>query len=447
MVSSSVLQRPTVSAANTLQYTDGVHATAWLPASCLFAATPGSGGAITQVRFRDAGAGGSWFELDGKKIDDASITLSMADVSRLRYVAGTQVGTYRFEVNVADAQGNWSAGANGQGTVAAIAPPPVVIAPPPPPTPVPTPSDTVTLGNAGQTLTVTGVHTLIGGTGTDVVTLSGSGGSIQVSGVDTLIGSAGVDIVKLLADSASAMTTMTVRGIETLKGSIGIDTVLLGDAGATMTYSVIETLIGGSGVDVVRCGGIGATLVVSGIETLIGGMGTDAVTVAAGTIHYEIGTLSGDTLTLAAGNGADEVVFTGVAGTASQIANLQSGVDHLVLGGSLRWPLDHDADGVVDAAVRATGGVDASTDEVAFLSATVGSLTAPGYDAVRAAIGTLAHSSAGASVAVVAGNGVDTGLYMVKDADGNGQVGTSEIRLLGLLTNTPALATGDIVFG
>ncbi|NYZ16032.1 hypothetical protein HL658_35340, partial [Azospirillum sp. RWY-5-1] len=48
---------------------------------------------------------------------------------------------------------------------------------------------------------------------------------------------------------------------------------------------------------------------------------------------------------------------------------------------------------------------------------------------------------------VLANNGTSTGLYLVVDANGDGQVATTDIRLLGVFNNTTSVGFGDVTLG
>jgi hypothetical protein len=270
----------------------------------------------------------------------------------------------------------------------------------------------------------------------------------------TFTGTSGFDRVTM----ASGGGTVLVSGIEELTGKAGTDVVTLGSAGNTLQLSGIETLTGGAGSDAVCLTGFGSTLAVSGIETLAGGPGSDVVTVTGGGIRFLAGA-SGDQLALATGAGAgtDQVVFDqdsrmGSYGrfsndTPTQITHFQSGTDTLVLGGPLAWSLDRNGNDTVQGATRATGTIDVSTDEAAVLSTVATSLNDTKLAAVRTAIGTLTNTSRRASLLVLANDGTDSGAYLVRDSNGDGQVGASEIRLLGIFKGTTSIGLGDIVYG
>ncbi|KAA1057797.1 Alkaline phosphatase [Azospirillum argentinense] len=192
-------------------------------------------------------------------------------------------------------------------------------------------TDVVILGGAGNTILVSGVETLTGGAGTDVVTLGSLGKTMLVGGVETLTGGIGTDVVIL----GSSGNTMLVEGIETLTGGIGTDVVTLGDsAGNTLTVSKLETLTGGVGNDVVTLGSGGNTVLVTGVETLTGGTGTDVAmlnslgnTVLVRLIEQVLGGTGTDNVTL--GTGGNSLLIRGVetltGGTGTDVVTLSSG--------------------------------------------------------------------------------------------------------------------------
>ncbi len=282
-----------------------------------------------------------------------------------------------------------------------------------------------------------GATTATGGTGFDLVTMNSAGGTVAVSAIEVLVGGVGTDVVTL----GSGGSTIAVSGLETLIGGAGTDVVSLTGFGGGF-----GDRHGGFG------GGYGATLAVSGIETLIGSAGADFITITSGTTSVVVG--GGDSLTLAAANGADRVLLQdegyrpfGTTTSYAQITNFQAGTDSLVLTGGLRWRVDDNNDGVVVAASRATGAINLSTDEVAVLTGTVASLTDTDLTSVRAAIGTLTNSSRGADALVLANDGTNTGVYLVVDANGDGAVAATEIRLLGVLTGTTGVTATSLAYG
>lgn len=273
------------------------------------------------------------------------------------------------------------------------------------------------------------------------------------AGTSSYDGTSGYDALY----TGTAGSTIQVAAVEFLLGGTGTDIVTIGSGGATMWVGGIETLTGGAGTDLVFLGGFGNTLSVSGIETLRGSAGADVITVSSGTITVA-GVGGGDSITLAAENGADTLVvdqagkgFPGFGSTSTnyaQITNFQSGTDSLAIAGGLKRQVDHDDDGIVDSASRASGEIDLSTDEVVALTTQATSLTDTDFASVRSAIGTVSNGSAGNSTIVVVSDGAgSSGAYAVSDRNGDGQIASSEIRLLGLFNGTSSLSVTDVTFG
>ncbi|WP_282183322.1 beta strand repeat-containing protein, partial [Azospirillum brasilense] len=145
----------------------------------------------------------------------------------------------------------------------------------------------VRLNTQGQTLTVSNLDRLIGGTSgqrKDVVTLAGTGGNtITVQALETLIGGSGNDRVLL----TSTGTTMVVESLETIIGATtGTALITLaGTTGNTMSVAYLKSLVGSTGKDVINlnaAGSTGATMAVSLMETLIGTDGLDMIATIRG---------------------------------------------------------------------------------------------------------------------------------------------------------------------
>ncbi len=180
--------------------------------------------------------------------------------------------------------------------------------------------DLVYLGSGGNTIEVSRVERLNGGSGTDVVTLGSLGNTVEVGGVETLTGGIGNDYVYLNVGS-----TLLIEGIETLTGSTGTDIVTLGGSAATLTVSKLETLTGTPGNDVVTFASGGNSTLVKGIETVIGASGVDMVTLEDGgrtltarLLETVIGGSGSDLVTMGTGGGTMMVqlveTVTGSAG-------------------------------------------------------------------------------------------------------------------------------------
>lgn len=134
-----------------------------------------------------------------------------------------------------------------------------------------------------------------GGAGTDTLSYQYARGKVTATlGASTATGSSGTD---------------SNTNFENLIGGSYSDT-LKGDAGA-------NTLTGGLGNDSLE--GVG------GNDKLIGGLGNDSYTVDA---------VSGYTLTEAAAQGSDTVIFTGTSGTFDISVPAMANIENLTLGGS-----------------------------------------------------------------------------------------------------------------
>lgn len=201
--------------------------------------------------------------------------------------------------------------------------------------------------NAGNTMSVAFLKSLVGSAGVDVINF-GAGGQVGtttvVTAVETLIGTSGVDAI---ATVSGGNNTVHVKGIEVFlgNGSKAGDTVLLGSSGSTIAASFIETLIGSSAYDIFtmgyKVGSIdlrsgGGTVSVSMIDTIVGGTsGRNAAilmdvgtTVTVASLNTLIGSAGKDvvTMTLRDGTpiiGADPVAWNTV-GTTMQVEALET---------------------------------------------------------------------------------------------------------------------------
>ncbi|MCM8735574.1 hypothetical protein M5E06_15550 [Azospirillum sp. A1-3] len=215
---------------------------------------------------------------------------------------------------------------------------------------------------------------------------------------------------------------------------------------------IIETLVGGTGNDVITTGNTGVTMSVPGVETLIGGLGPDAITVTSGSIRFQGGT--GDSISLTSGSGTDAVVYSSFSDIASlgantgfiSVSNFQSGTDKVQLTGAARTDADKNGNAALATVTAATNGVSMTNELVSLSSAVSGSLTDASLANFRQALGTLTNSSAGASTLVLANNGTNSALYQVVDTNGDDQVASSEVRLLGVYNST-VLSLSDINLG
>ena len=188
----------------------------------------------------------------------------------------------------------------------------------------------VTLATGDQQVNVSGTFsTLQDSGGTDVVTLGDGTTNIigNVSGIETIIGGTGTDSVSF----TGSVSSVTLQGaIDTVVGTGTADTAVLSDSGATLSnISAFETITGGSGTDSVTVTGSTAVQLSGGDgnDTLTGGSGADTI----------IGGDGGDTL--AGGSGADTFEYTAIADSEpndpnhDEITDFVAGTDTIYLNG------------------------------------------------------------------------------------------------------------------
>ncbi|WP_454017463.1 Ig-like domain-containing protein [Azospirillum sp. Marseille-Q6669] len=176
----------------------------------------------------------------------------------------------------------------------------------------------VRLNTQGQTLTVSNLDRLIGGTSStrkDVVTLAGTAGNtITVQALETLIGGSGNDRVLLTSTGA----TMVVESLETILGTnTGTALITLaGTTGNTMSVGYLKSMVGSAGKDVINinaAGSVGSTMAVALMETLIGTDGLDLVATIGGT--------GGNTMFLE----GIEIVLGNASASVNDVVHLASG--------------------------------------------------------------------------------------------------------------------------
>jgi len=335
-------------------------------------------------------------------------------------------------------------------------------------------NDRVNLGDAGNSLTISVVETLVGGAGQDWVNLSDAGNSLILAAIETLVGGAGQDWVSLgnrgntmiLAAVETLVggsggdwitlgnrgNTMVLAAIETLVGGTSGDEITLGNRGNTLILAAIETLIGGTGQDFVMLGNRGNTMLVSGVDIIVGGTNSDDVTVSSGHIQFD-GRGGADRVLLQAGANNDLILFGSADdGSAAgqgfgfdQVVEFQSGIDQVVVLGSLRGLVDRNGNGALESANRAGGTVDLRTDELVRLATPVASLNDEGFAALRTALGSVATSGTAASALILANDGTNSGLYLISD-NGDGQIAAGEVRMLSRFDYS-MLSVGDFRLG
>lgn len=313
-------------------------------------------------------------------------------------------------------------------------------------------TDIPILGDGGSTLMVSGLEYLIGGAGTDIVTLAGgNGGVITVRGLETMTGSVGVDFV-VLGDGGNTMLAQSA--IEYLIGGAAVDVVALGSGGNSMTVRGVETLIGGTGVDIVQLGDSLNTLSLSGVETLAGGANIDTVTVS-GTVALRFeGGLGGDALTLSAAATGNRVAYRTMedGAGAGENAGFDSitgfrASDKVELTGDIAKTIDRNGDGTLQTASRAINQVNLAADEAVSLTAQLVALNDGGHQALRNALGKIHESQVGASFTVTAHDASSSALYLVTDAEGDGWLAATEIRLLGVFNGTTGIGISQFSIG
>ncbi|MCO6414974.1 M10 family metallopeptidase C-terminal domain-containing protein [Siccirubricoccus sp. KC 17139] len=172
--------------------------------------------------------------------------------------------------------------------------------------------DRLTLADGGNSLTVSGVETLAGGSSADNVTISGAATGMVDLG-------AGADRLVL----GNAGSSATIANVETLAGGNGADIIQLGDG---MQDAVIDL---GAGADRLTLAAAGGRVRVANVETILGGAGNDEVLFTARGSQLVIDLGDGrDRLTLAdGGNGAT------VSGAETILGG--SGADTVTLGSAL----------------------------------------------------------------------------------------------------------------
>ncbi|MBK3800199.1 hypothetical protein GAY33_13300, partial [Azospirillum brasilense] len=238
-------------------------------------------------------------------------------------------------------------------------------------------NDRVLLTSTGTTMVVESIETILGvSTGTGLITLAGTtGNTMSVGYLKSLIGSAGKDVINLNA-AGSIGNTIAVSLIETLIGTSGFDMVATSSAGNTMLVENIEIILGRSGSpgDIVHLASGGNTMAVAFLETLIGGSGNDVVAMAFKTGTAQLQTGSG---TLAVSS-----IETIVGGTGSRTAAILLDVGNTITVSSLTTLIGGGGKDVVNVTLRDGTGIvgdaiawntDGSTMLVSLIETMIGS--------------------------------------------------------------------------
>jgi Ca2+-binding RTX toxin-like protein len=316
-------------------------------------------------------------------------------------------------------------------------------------------NDTLT-GNAGANVLDggAGADTLSGGDGSDTYYLRDAGDTVveinavaSSGGYDTVysylaaytlganVENGRIDVATAANLGGNALNNVLYAGAgnNTLDGGAGADTASYTYASAAVTVSLAVAgaqATGGSGSD---------TLI--GIENLSGSAYADHLSGNAGANILE-GGLGADTLSGGAGN--DSFRFTSAL-AADTITDFASGSDKLNV--SRAGFAIGDGDSTVEGAtvIAGPGGFGTSAELVVVTGNIAGAITAA---SAAAAIGSASAAYAvGQKALFVVDNGASSALWLFGALDADAQVESGELTLLASLTGTPALVTGDVVFG
>ncbi|SMH41427.1 M10 family metallopeptidase [Azospirillum agricola] len=191
------------------------------------------------------------------------------------------------------------------------------------------------------------------------------------------------------------------------------------------------------------------------IESAAGGAGNDTL-VGNQTGNVLVGGGGADTLILPADGVTDQIGYIavndgsspGVSAGFDQITGFETGVDKIVLAGGLRALLDDNLDGLLSGGDRATGQINMAIDEAVRLTVPVASLVDAGYASLIAAMGPLVPGTEPADhdLLAIASDGLNSGLYLIGDANADYQLAATDIRLLGLFGGNATLGVGDLAF-
>lgn len=181
-------------------------------------------------------------------------------------------------------------------------------------------SDSVTLDDSVNAITVEAVDTVTGGTGTDTVTLADGGQTISISGIEQLTGGTGGTDVLTSADSTIDLSGMSISGVEQLtvdsddNGSADIIT-LTGSQIGTGKFTSITASVSSAANNVIQISDTAAADFTNVNNTNISrivGLDTTSNTIT--------GSIDGDTIegaagadNLSGGSGADTLIGGGGA--------------------------------------------------------------------------------------------------------------------------------------
>ena len=227
-------------------------------------------------------------------------------------------------------------------------------------------NDTLTLADGGNTLIVSNVETVNGGSGTDIVSL-GTIGTVTITAVESLTGTVGDDTINVSQVNFAVMTA--------LDGGLGNDTLAFSDGGsfdlsALTTFTAIEFVTTTGASTLTLPDGVNLTVTLDNASnTVTGGSGSDSI----------VGSNGADTLAggagqdqLNGGGGADRFVFTvadsqNVIGLADVVTGFQDNTDIIAISGVADFDTANGSDFgdlTVTEQVNAGGLIDGATDTV-----------------------------------------------------------------------------------
>ena len=227
-------------------------------------------------------------------------------------------------------------------------------------------ADSLTLADGTNSLVVSNVETINGGTGTDTVAL-GTIGSVTVTALESLTGTVGDDTVNVAQADFAVMTD--------LDGGTGTDVLAFSNGGsfdlsALNSLTRIESVTTSGATMLTLRDGIDLTVTLdNAANTVTGGSGADSITGGSAADTLDGGSGSDR---LAGGGGADRFVFAvadtqGVVGLADVLTDFTDGSDIIAISGVADFDAMNGSDFAdlsVTEVVNAGGLIDGQTDTV-----------------------------------------------------------------------------------
>ncbi len=294
------------------------------------------------------------------------------------------------------------------------------------------------LGGAGNDTISggTGNDTVDGGDGNDHITMQDAGDSLDGgAGTDTLVIVSPLTGATTVVDfSVSAGTDQVTQFAGVLNGSVNqinfenVDASALQGSLNFTAGSAATQVIGGTGGDQILGG--------AGNDTIIGGDGGDQLTGGGGTDYF---------VYRAATDGAD--AGSVLAGTYDTITDFTVGTDKIAFGGALYTALDDDGNsslavGTTDVHINTT----AQEVFVSTVAVSDAQLTETGFATILTNVfGTLTNDMAGIEFAIIVHGATQSGIYLFQAANNDHAATADEITLLGIIQNSAAVGTGDIL--